>query len=306
MRGIFVGFGNMGKTHASHFQAAGASVLVAVEPDAGRRAIAEEQGIPTVADWSELSDEIRQAADFVVIATPTDTHAACLAQAIKTGKPIFVEKPAVRTHEEVAALRQLHHQPPIFVAEVEQFNPDFATLKSLLRNARSVSAERLVNLEYFLHGSRPWFLDEAKSGGVALDVMVHDVTLLVAALGRPRVLSALGQTRGLARIDDVTARLQFQNFIATVRCNWAATGATDPITATFTITQRDGSVVSLRSNQYLAPNVPPERNPYLLQAKAFLRAVATGRAPHKLGMYLHAVETCLQICKMIDQPDKSM
>lgn len=184
IEGLLIGFGNMGQTHLERYQTLGIPISI-IETDKEKARVAQTRGLTV---YSSISDvpQVSQIG-FLDICTPTYLHFQHLQDAMQYKRPILVEKPVVRTREEIEKLRQLsdNYPAPIFVAEVEQYNPELEGFLFYSKTPASIRISRKVNLEFFLKGTKPWFLDESLSGGIVLDLMIHDINLLIAKYGKP-------------------------------------------------------------------------------------------------------------------------
>lgn len=87
----------------------------------------------------------------VYIATPPDTHAVYAIQAMRAGKPVYVEKPMARTHEECREMLQVSQQTgmPIYVAYYRRSLPAFNKVKELVENG-SIGTPLTVHLTLHL------------------------------------------------------------------------------------------------------------------------------------------------------------
>ncbi len=96
-----IGAGRIGRKHAETVSRLSTAVLAAVaDADEGAAATAagfggDGTGVAVVTDYRRLLDD--PAIDAVVIAAPTDLHAALIAAAAAAGKQIFCEKPIALT-----------------------------------------------------------------------------------------------------------------------------------------------------------------------------------------------------------------
>src|SRR5579875_1861260 len=93
------GAGRIGSLHAANVARAVPGAAL-VDVAAARRVVDQTGGVATARYEELLSDPAVQA---VVVATPTDTHAAVMAQAAAAGKHIFCEKPIALTLEATRA-----------------------------------------------------------------------------------------------------------------------------------------------------------------------------------------------------------
>lgn len=287
MKGLIVGFGTMGNTHTRRFHKLGVEVAI-VDSDHHARHRAEERGLQAFATLEEAWKHTRY--DCIAICTPTYLHAGNIQEALAYHIPLFVEKPVVRTRDEANKLLTLHNPPSLMVGEVEQYNPHLAGFTATDLQPSRVMIERLVNLDYFLHGTKPWFLDEKKSGGIVLDLAIHDLTLLLAKYGVPKVEKVRGTSSGEYGImDDLEITLHYPQFPVTLHTSWVSTRQ-QPIHVTIALTKRNGKAVSWNGGNYDIGEIPEEKNdPFLLELTAFLSMINTGIPPYPIKLYCQAV-----------------
>jgi predicted dehydrogenase len=117
--------------------------------------------------------------DVLDICSPTHLHHEMALKAAAVGKHIVCEKPLARTtgqaHEIVTACRKAAVH--LLVAHVVRFFPEYALAHSAVLEGQ-IGKPGVIRLH---RGSyRPkkpagnWFLDEEKSGGILMDLMIHD------------------------------------------------------------------------------------------------------------------------------------
>ena len=175
--GIF-GAGAMARTHAAALlriagvELAGIGVRTAT-PSA--LALGAEHGVPVLTGEQLLA---QTNVDAVVIATPTDSHLDLARAAAQTGKHIFCEKPLARTLADGAALIEVCERAGVRLA-VGQVLRYFAAYAVGHFVAQRGELGELERVEASRGGPFPtvasgWYADTARSGGVALDLMIHD------------------------------------------------------------------------------------------------------------------------------------
>jgi predicted dehydrogenase len=117
--------------------------------------------------------------DVVDICTPTHLHSEMVLQAAEAGVHVICEKPLALTVEEgqamIAACKRAGVK--LFVAHVVRFFPEYALAKASVERGEigRPGVVRLARGSY--RPKKPlgnWFLDESKSGGIILDLMIHD------------------------------------------------------------------------------------------------------------------------------------
>lgn len=199
MRVALLGAGFMGSLHAAKLGARADVRLSAVaDPDLARaRALTRKFGGRATADWR---DAIRDA-DAAVIAAPTEHHAQLAAGALEAGLHVLVEKPFARTLEEAdAALAAASRAKRVLqVGHVERCNPAFRALARDAGKPRYLQAERLAV-----------FAARGRSIDVVLDLMVHDLDLVLALAGDGLARTQACGFRVLSRdIDIANAHIEF-------------------------------------------------------------------------------------------------
>lgn len=170
------GAGFMGVTHAAGWSAAGAQLTAIVAETAQEAApLAAQYGLKIYANYADMLPEV----DVVDICTPTHLHHPMVLQAALAHKDIVCEKPLARTaaeaQEMISACRQAGVR--LLVAHVVRYFPEYALARAVVLEGQigRLGVVRLHRGSY--RPKKPvgnWFLDEAKSGGLILDLMIHD------------------------------------------------------------------------------------------------------------------------------------
>jgi predicted dehydrogenase len=201
LRIAVVGVGHLGQHHARILAGLPDVELVGVadaNPDQART-IAERLGTAAFTHHEPLLDQV----DAVSIVTPTIHHHAIAADFLRRGIPVLVEKPVCRTLAEADDLIRLaaENNVPLQVGHIERFNPAFEDLVRRPINPKFVEAER--------HGP---FTGRSVDIGAVLDLMIHDLDLLLALIGGPVAqVEAVGAAVFGGHEDMVNARLVFAN-----------------------------------------------------------------------------------------------
>lgn len=162
-------------------------------------AVSEEYGIKNFDTIDALLKEI----DLVDIVTPTLSHFDCARQALKAGKHVFVEKPVTNTIEEAEELIRLSTEQDLKmqVGHVERFNPAFVAAQPYLKQPMFIETHRLAQFN-------PRGLDVP----VVLDLMIHDIDVILKAVGSDvEKISASGVNVVAETPDIANARLEFAN-----------------------------------------------------------------------------------------------
>jgi predicted dehydrogenase len=170
------GVGFMGTTHAEGWAETGAQITCMVAETTDEAiSLAGKYGATICPDYEAMLPDI----DVVDICTPTHLHYEMVMRAAAHGVDVVCEKPLARTvdqaREMVAACKEAGVK--LLVAHVVRYFPEYALAKGAV-DAGQIGRPGVVRLT---RGSyRPkkpvgnWFLDEAKSGGILMDLMIHD------------------------------------------------------------------------------------------------------------------------------------
>ncbi len=176
MRVGIVGAGFMGVTHAAAWAETPAALAGFIaETSAEAQRLAAQYGARVYPALAALIADV----DVVDICAPTHLHHPMALQAAVAGKHIVCEKPLARTaaqgQEMIAACRRAGVK--LLVAHVVRFFPEYALARSTVESGE-IGRPAVIRLA---RGSfRPkkpvgnWFLDFEKSGGMMLDLMIHD------------------------------------------------------------------------------------------------------------------------------------
>ena len=140
-------------------------------------------------------------ADAVVIVVPTPAHFAVASEAIKQGKHVFIEKPITTTLEEADALLALsrEHGVLIQIGHIERFNRAVRAALPFVSRPRFLDSERLAP-----------FSPRGSDVAVVLDLMIHDIDLLLTLVGSPaKDIAAVGVPVLTPMLDIANARVTF-------------------------------------------------------------------------------------------------
>jgi predicted dehydrogenase len=201
LRLAVVGVGHLGKEHA-RILAGMPDVELAGVVDARAsqaEAVAQRCGTRAWTHHQPLLDRL----DGAVIATPTAHHHAVAVDFLRRGIGLLIEKPLaaeLSQADELAALAG-QQQALLQVGHIERFNPAFEELQKLPLTPRYISAQRCGG-----------FSGRSTDIGVVLDLMIHDLDLVLTLVQAPlRRVEALGVAVLGGQEDIAQARLTFAN-----------------------------------------------------------------------------------------------
>src|SRR5258708_34623125 len=143
------------------------------------------------------------ASDALSIVTPTSTHFEAAKACLSQGKHVLVEKPMTDNAAQAAELVLLAQKNKcvLQVGHVERFNPVFKYLESVATEPRFIETHRLSP-----------FPALSTDIGVVLDLMIHDLDVVLAFVKSPVTsVDAVG-IPVLSKTEDIAnARLRFAN-----------------------------------------------------------------------------------------------
>ncbi|WP_407542316.1 Gfo/Idh/MocA family oxidoreductase (plasmid) [Deinococcus radiomollis] len=169
-----IGAGVMGRTHARAWAGLPGALVAMYVPDEGARTLARQYKLQ---ECERLEDLFAQV-DAVDLCTPTDTHLPLTLAAASAGRHVLCEKPAALTLEDAVGMRDACERAGVrlFVAHVLRFFPQYRAARDRVV-AGEIGSPRVLRLSRVSTPPTPgsWLLDEAQSGGVPLDLMLHDL-----------------------------------------------------------------------------------------------------------------------------------
>ncbi len=276
-----VGAGVMGNLHAANLVDLGCAVSVYSETGAEQLAA----GRATVCrSYAELLESV----DWVLIATPTDTHHALARAALDAGRDLIIEKPLARTTAEAEDLMIAAERAGrrIWPGHVVRFFPEYRMLHDAVTAGR---LGELAVLRFTRAGCFPdrsaWFGDVRRSGGIVFDQMIHDLDVALWLAGPVVLVTALGRQddSGPAPVHAAHVTLRHAGgAISLVSGVWGAPQL--PFLTSFSVAGTGGQVehssdrevttVSYLDQTAVADGVLPRhrggRNPYRDELVAFL------------------------------------
>ena len=147
------------------------------------------------ASMSEMLE--KEKPDILDICLPTSCRYDIIKQACSYPlRAIFVEKPMGRTLPECEKIIDVckHAGIRLFVGQILRYYPQYAEAKRQI-DAGAVGQVVTVRSRRggpFPDASSPWYADFEQSGGVSLDLMIHDFDWLRWCLGEPQRVFAKG------------------------------------------------------------------------------------------------------------------
>ncbi|WP_457637661.1 Gfo/Idh/MocA family protein [Oceanithermus sp.] len=216
------GLGTMGRVHAEAYRRMGANLVAVYDANPDRLAgFAAEFDVEAAASYELLLRQV----DVVDVCTPTFTHLEMAETAFALGVDVILEKPLALTVEQgeqiIRAAREAGRR--LFVAMVVRFFPQYRRAAELVRAGElgRVSVVRLKRVGFL--PAAGWFRDPEKSGGMPVDLMIHDLDYARWLLGEPvSVMARRSPALSGQALEHVQALLAFPGGeMALVEGGWA-------------------------------------------------------------------------------------
>ncbi|HEY5367091.1 MAG TPA: Gfo/Idh/MocA family oxidoreductase [Casimicrobiaceae bacterium] len=225
LRIAVAGLGRLGRRHAEilHWRVRGAEVVAAASPSADERAWAKSAlGIAdVVADFRELL--VRPDVDAVAIVTPTTLHADQVIAALEAGKHVFCEKPLALDVDDclrVEAAAARHPTLRVLVGFVRRFDPSYAAAMRKIGDGVIGTPFMVRSQTLDMNDPSGFFVRFAPtSGGIFLDMAIHDIDCARFLLGGPRarrvyasgVIAVHAGLAECADVDNGVATIEFDD-----------------------------------------------------------------------------------------------
>lgn len=219
-----IGAGNIARIHLAGWQRLPVEVVgyYDVMPEAAQR-FAQQYGGKAFDDLQWLLDSV----DIVDICSPSHAHKENVLAAAAAGKAIICEKPLARHLADCQAIVNGCAQAnvPLFIAQVVRFFPQFAKAKAVIESG-AIGKPGVIRT--IRSGSYPrwgsFFSNFDLSGGVILDVGIHDIDFHRWCMGEVERVFARGLTfTGKGERDHALITLRFTSgAVGHIEAGWAA------------------------------------------------------------------------------------
>ena len=207
-----VGFGFMGRMHCRCWQEHPGAQVVAIadsEPDRVSQADIEGGNLAgaapaidpdRVAVYSNLQKMIDdQSLDAISVTLPTWLHADASIAALQAGLHVLCEKPMALDEAACREMMRVAQESGrmLQIAHCIRFWPAYARCRELIQEGNYGS---VVAAEFRRLGSMPgwsadnWLAQERRSGGIALDLHIHDADFIQYLWGMPQAVKSRART----------------------------------------------------------------------------------------------------------------
>ena len=223
-----IGVGRMGRVYARDLSSRLTQTRLVAVADTNAtlaREVADQFSVPRAyGEPMELLQD--RGVDAVVIVSPTHTHRSLVIAALEAEKPTFCEKPPALSLAEAGDMADAERRTGVFfqMGFMRRFDPGYAAAK------RQVDEGRIGRVVVFKSTSRDPFppsltyADPKSSGGIFIDMGIHDFDLARWFMGDVASVQAVGAVLAFPELGTVGDR---DNVIATLTFSDGRLGVVD-------------------------------------------------------------------------------
>ncbi len=290
-----VGAGGMGAVHSRHWASvAGVELYVFDLDDSKRDELASQYGMRATNDL----DKLIQSVDIVDVCVPTDLHADVAVASLGAKRATLVEKPLARTMDDAERIVSAAKKSGVAlgIGHVVRYFPEHESIRNAIQRGviGTPAAARLRRGGGLPRNYDGWFSDQGRSGGVLLDLAIHDFDWILWALGPVKSVYARSVTlgKGVAgadfKGDHALATLSLESgAVAHVEATWmdpSGGRAAVEVAGSKGLVEFDSRncpsvrIATPGVSRTEAPN-GPGLDPYYRQLKSFHDAIERGEKP---------------------------
>jgi len=191
-----VGVGRLGRVYARDLSTRIASTRLTAIADTDKATlerVRDEFGVPhAYLDSAELFRD--PSVDAVVIVTPTNTHREVTAAAGAAAKPVFCEKPPSISLDDALAMRDSVEQSRMFfqLGFMRRFDSGYAAAKARVDDGAIGDPVVFKSTSRDPYPPSLSYADPRSSGGLIIDMGIHDFDLARWYMGEVATVQAIG------------------------------------------------------------------------------------------------------------------
>ncbi|MDO5581958.1 MAG: Gfo/Idh/MocA family oxidoreductase [Planctomycetia bacterium] len=238
-KAAIVGFGFMGRMHFGAWKKAKGAQVCAIcdsnlaqlkKKNMGNQAGTDDStDFPGIEIFEDYDTMLRIGGfDIVDITLPTPLHPAACQKALNAGYHVLCEKPMALNLKDCDAMLAAAKcaKGKFLIAQCLRFWPEYVCIKQLIDSGRFGAVKAADFSRYAAAPGRDtkgksWFLDENKSGGVVLDLHIHDADMVNYLFGLPKSVTSRAHVRENGMTDHFSTIYDFPNMVVTSSASWA-------------------------------------------------------------------------------------
>ncbi|MGB9857712.1 MAG: Gfo/Idh/MocA family protein [Dictyoglomaceae bacterium] len=311
-----IGYGTMGRVHSNAYMNIPETKLIAICEEH------QDISIPGVKVYKNPYDLIKdKEVELVDICYPTPYHKDLSIYALKEGKHVICEKPLARTLKEGEEIIETVEKTKgkFFVGHVLRFFPQYEIAYSMIKNGDlgKVGVANFRRAGPFPMGRRDWYANFDMSGGLVLDMIIHDFDFARWAFGDVERIYAKGLAfKGYDHLDYALVVLRHNSgVISHVEGSWAHV---EPFFMAYEIAGEKGIIefdsrksIPLKVNMKITeekkegvayPESPLREDPYTKEIKHFVDCILNNKEPI-VNVYdaYKALEISLKVLESIEK-----
>lgn len=223
-----LGLGMMGRVHLSSYQnIEGVKVAAVCDLSEDRlTAAASSYGVRVYKDYDRMMAE--ESLDIVDICLPTFMHKEYALRSMDQKKHVFCEKPIASSLEDAEAMLRAANENNVkfSVGQVVRFFPAYDKAAKNVADGK-IGTPKLIRTtrtgSFPSGGVNNWYKDPYLSGGVLMDLVIHDFDWIRHCFGEvDRVYARSLFMRGFGEFDHALVTLRLKNgAVAHIEGSWA-------------------------------------------------------------------------------------
>ncbi|WP_409346974.1 Gfo/Idh/MocA family protein [Paenibacillus sp. MBLB4367] len=297
MKVAIVGGGGMGQAYAADLAKMNDIEVVGVCDinSASAERTAAICGSAAFSDFDAMLSQVE--VDVVCVTLPTFLHKEYVIKAAEKGKHVICEKPIALdladAREMIEACSRNHVK--LFIGHVVRFFPSYSNLADAVKDGHigSPGVAHLKRVGAFPQAAgRSWFADRKLSGGVILDLMIHDIDYICGLWGDVKSVYAMGRFSEEPKMEYALATLRFANgAIANLESYWGYPG---PFSTAVELagnggilrydSQQASSMTITKASEDGSPSMPvphspSKHDPYYEELRHFFSCIRDNKEP---------------------------
>lgn len=240
MKVAVIGGGFMGETHLEAYsRLAHVEVVGVCNPKSDPLRLAGQFGTTAFTSFEQMLSTAKP--EVVSICLPTHLHKEYVIKAAEAGVHIICEKPIAPTLSDAKEMIEVCKRSGVrlFIAHVLRFFPNYQDIQRQIASGAIgdvgvVHTKRVVGHP----GVNTWYNDPALSGGVIMDLMIHDIDFVRSVLGEVHTVYAM--RRKAAEVEHALVTFKFESgAIANLEGLW---GYESPLTSSCEFAGKKGII----------------------------------------------------------------
>ena len=185
------GAGLMGETHALNYQKIQDVKVFALAERNEERSEKFLKTFHPVKVYQDVFDMINDnEIDVIDICLPTPLHVPVTIASLNNNKHVLLEKPIALTIEDALKIKDAEEKSnaKLMIAHVLRFWPQYTVIQKYIQDElleqgiTEIYASRFNELPLWSEGT--WIMEEEQSGGLIIDLMIHDIDFITWNLGK--------------------------------------------------------------------------------------------------------------------------